>query len=73
MPYEIETGIEIPNTRSKYPWDTMGVGESFFIPGKQRRVIIPRRLKDRKFIQAIMPKDGSGSGTTMGLRVKRVG
>jgi len=35
---EIEKGIPIPNDGrgrpSRYPWTTMDVGDSFFIPGK---------------------------------------
>lgn len=40
MAYEIEKGIKLPpSTRrrtSKYPWDQMKVGDSFFVPGKPK-------------------------------------
>jgi len=30
----VESGIPAPASRTKYPWDAMKVGESFFVPGK---------------------------------------
>lgn len=74
MPYEIETGVIMPSVSNsgrptKYPWDAMAVDESFFIPGRDKKLFIPKRLSPRKFVQAVMEKNGPGS--PMGLRIKR--
>lgn len=76
MAYEIETGVEMPARRAraaKYPWDSLAVGQSFFVEGRKKRIIVPKRFKPTgvKFSQAVMNKNGVGS--PMGLRVRRVG
>ncbi len=56
MGIEIEDGIPIPPSAgraSKYPWDGLGVGQSFLISGRQKRLLVPKRLKPRKFTQRV--------------------
>ncbi len=56
MGIEIEDGIPVPpaaGRASKYPWDVVSVGQSFFIPGRQKKLLVPKRLKPRKFTQRI--------------------
>lgn len=39
MPFVIEKNIPLPSKRrkaSKYPWDQMKKGDSFFVPGKPK-------------------------------------
>lgn len=56
MTIEIEKGIPMPDkvrTRNgKYPWIAMEVGDSFFIVGRTKKVIIPAWLKPKIFRQA---------------------
>lgn len=74
MAYELEKNVTMPGrTRSSvYPWNEMGVNNSFFVEGKLKRIIVPIRLRKLgfKFEQAVMRKDGPES--PVGLRVKRV-
>lgn len=40
MMYKIEKGVPIPDRRLKiikYPWETMDIGDSFFVEGKHTR------------------------------------
>ncbi len=56
MGIEIEDGIPIPpgtGRASKYPWDGINVGQSFLIPGRQKKLLVPKRLKPRKFTQRV--------------------
>ena len=56
MGIEIEDGIPIPPAEgraSKYPWDEINIGQSFLIPGRQKKLIVPKRLKPRKFTQRV--------------------
>lgn len=70
MAYEIETDVEMPPQR-RYPWADMKVGNSFFLEGRSKKLIIPKWIRDQaRFEQAYMRKDGAGS--PMGMRVKRV-
>jgi hypothetical protein len=32
--FKIERNIPLPPRKTKYPWATMAVGDSFFVPGK---------------------------------------
>ena len=34
MGFTVEHNIPIPNRRNKYPWNKMGIWDSFFVPGK---------------------------------------
>ncbi len=56
MGIEIEDGIPIPPSAGragKYPWDGLCVGQSFLIPGRQKKLLVPKRLKPRKFTQRV--------------------
>ncbi len=56
MGIEIEDGIPVPppaGRASKYPWDGIKVGQSFLIPGRQKKLLVPKRLKPRKFTQRV--------------------
>lgn len=72
MVYEIETNVEMPvrGRRTKYPIEELGIGESFFIEGRTKNLIVSKRLKSRKFVQAVMPRNGEDS--SIGLRIKRI-
>lgn len=55
MTIEIEMGIPMPEKLSarngKYPWDNMEVGDSFFLAGRTKKVLVPARLKPKIFRQ----------------------
>lgn len=50
MALKIQKGIAIPKSRSKmvYPWDSMQVGDSFFIDGKTQRQVAPSLYRSAK-------------------------
>lgn len=56
MTIEVEKGIPMPDKvrarNGKYPWDTMEVGDSFFLPGRTKKILVQKRLKPRIFRQA---------------------
>jgi len=75
MSIEIEKGIPIPvqsvgGRYAKYPWDTMEVGDSFFVPGittvRFSMTSLTKRLKPKKFTARTMVKDSQN-----GVRVWR--
>ena len=55
--FKIEKGVPMPRNgaggRTKYPWDKMEVGDSFFVPGTRNRGVNPGaaslRLSPKKF------------------------
>ena len=68
---EIETGLPLPSPKrgfpSKYPWDKLEVGQSFFVSDPSRHfpstISVEGRKRGRKFSQRAM--DG-------GIRVWRI-
>lgn len=40
MTYQIDRGVPVPpvGTASRYPWEDMGVGDSFFVPCEYDRI-----------------------------------
>ena len=72
MAYKIEKNIPLPPRRgargSKYPWDEMKQGDSFFVPGKPKGLYTAASQRGIRI--AIRPdKKGSQSG----VRVWHVG
>lgn len=56
MGIEIEDGIPVPPPEGralKYPWDRINIGQSFLVPGRQKKLLVPKRLKSRKFTQRV--------------------
>ncbi len=71
MGIEIEDGIPIPPSAgraNKYPWDGLGAGDSFFVKGRDKKLIVPKRLRPRKFDQRTGQTNDKGE---TGLRVWR--
>jgi hypothetical protein len=68
---EIDKSIKLPPARMKYPWTAMGVGDSFFVPGKNTsstRICNPPTLTEQgwKFAMRTVTEDG-----VKGVRVWR--
>jgi len=67
---DIDKGVPQPQAtgRSKYPWHTMEVGESFFVPGARSKTWGQYRNAN----QLYAPKRWEARGEKEGLRVWRV-
>jgi hypothetical protein len=77
--FKLDDNVPIPETSrgerpSKYPWDTMNVGQSFFVPGAKQstfNTLTAGRTKkyngERKFISKAVTEDG-----VEGVRVWRI-
>jgi hypothetical protein len=62
---EIEDGILVPPPAGralKYPWDRINIGQSFLVPGRQKKLLVPKRLKPRKFTGALTKPDFASGG-----------
>ncbi len=72
MGIEIEDGIPVPPSAGrsgKYKWNDLAVGQSFFVKDRDKKLIVPKRLKPRKFDQRTGQTNDKGE---TGLRVWRV-
>lgn len=72
MTYTIEKGIAIPNKRtrrSKYPFDEMELGDSFFVPAKKTQKIVVLRSN---LLTLAKRADGSEKKFTTAIQIDGV-
>lgn len=70
--YEIDNDVPVPTTRSKYPFDEMEVGDSFFVSGGSKLTLRKMRSASNWATKKFPDTKYSVRAVENGVRIWRV-